>query len=147
MAWTTITRSCGHPDRVQLIGPYRERERKAAYLATITCEICRLEAGQQTAHAQQAQGMAALRGTPKQIAWAATIRRAQLAAIDRLLGTIAAGHAQAELADTSYTLLRQEASCSWWIEHRDDSPQALLAIRIREIQALRGKVLQHDTIT
>ena len=31
MAWETITFSCGHTERVQMYGPHKDRERKAAW--------------------------------------------------------------------------------------------------------------------
>jgi uncharacterized protein CbrC (UPF0167 family) len=85
MSQYLITHSCGHNCTIQIYGTntHGEREHKAAWLATRPCPDCLREqrtAGHEAASAAAAiwaasAGLPALDGTPKQVAWAETIRR------------------------------------------------------------------------
>ena len=68
MSKYTITHACGHEETVQLYGPYKDRERKAAWMADQECPECRVAA---KVAAARAKGLT--EGTDKQIAWAADI--------------------------------------------------------------------------
>lgn len=68
MSKYTITHACGHEETVQLYGPYKDRERKAAWMAEQDCPECRIKA---RAEAAKAKGLT--EGTDKQIAWAADL--------------------------------------------------------------------------
>lgn len=74
MALTDITYHCGHTARIQIYGTntHGERDRKAAWYATIDCPDChRRHAAAWCAD----NGCAPLEGSPRQVAWAETIRR------------------------------------------------------------------------
>ena len=79
MAWTTINYSCGHVGQVQMYGKHSERGRKAAWMEkNALCDECAAKArdeGNRKAAATNAEaGLPSLTGTPKQIAWAETLR-------------------------------------------------------------------------
>lgn len=77
---TNITHSCGHRTTVQLYGTnsHGERDRKAAWLATVPCPACakvergeeRAELNKQTAQDAAANDWPTLTGTERQIPWA-----------------------------------------------------------------------------
>ena len=83
MAKYDVKFSCGHTETISLIGPVAERERKIKYFEEYgVCSECykkQKEAEREKQNAENAQkaseyGMSELQGTPKQIAWANTIR-------------------------------------------------------------------------
>lgn len=79
MAWETITYSCGHTGREQLYGKHEARERTVAARAKYgLCEECAAKArdaqNQRAAQTNAEAGLPSLSGTPKQIAWAETLR-------------------------------------------------------------------------
>ena len=102
MAWTQITYSCGHEDRVQMYGPGRDRERKAEWMGGRLCPTCyatqrdaaHAEQSAAATQAAQATGLPALQGSPKQIAWAETIRQTLLTDLDSTVEKIAEGLAE-----------------------------------------------------
>ena len=79
MAWTTITYSCGHVGQEQLYGKHDARERTVAARAKYgLCEECaakeRDAQNQRAAQTNAEAGLPSLSGTPKQIAWAESLR-------------------------------------------------------------------------
>ena len=83
MAKYDVKFSCGHTETISLIGPVAERERKIKYFEEYgVCSECykkQKEAEREKQNAENSQkaseyGMSELQGTPKQIAWANTIR-------------------------------------------------------------------------
>ena len=79
MAWTTINYSCGHVGQVQMYGKHSERDRKAAWMEkNALCDVCAAKArdaqNQRAAQTNAEAGLPSLSGTPKQIAWAETLR-------------------------------------------------------------------------
>jgi hypothetical protein len=156
----SIEHSCGHEQEHQLYGPQRERDRKLAWLATRPCTACwraeqereREAANAEAAEANDASGYAALEGSPRQIAWAESIRQAELdtisrriaAADDHALGVFGAGRgcsiytwggledegqAVAAIVADGYAALARElerqTSAAWWIDHRDNLDEAV----------------------
>jgi len=137
MAQYTITHTCGHTTSTQLYGKGSERDSRRAYLASQPCAACKRAAANETAAVETA-GLPALTGSDKQIAWATTIRRDQMALltaeVERRLAGMAAKMAQ--LGDALTTEQRAGAaanqakygemiayaeaqtSASWWIDNR-----------------------------
>lgn len=82
MAWHYGTFSCGHDGRVDIIGPTKDRQRKADWHFSRKCEDCReterlkkIEKVNKLAAERAAEmELPRLKGTEKQIAWANTIR-------------------------------------------------------------------------
>lgn len=118
MALYGITYRCGHEDMVQIYGTnvHGERRKKAAWYGTIDCPTCRAAKAR-----QEHDGLPALEGTDKQVAWADDIR-------DEVLDEAQkdrdgwAGHGATEkqlaAADRIIAWLKDQASASWWIDHK-----------------------------
>ncbi|QHJ77139.1 MAG: hypothetical protein [Bacteriophage sp.] len=129
MAKYYITYKCGHEATVQINGTnvHGERERKAAWYGTIDCPECKAA---NTAKTNKNAGMADLDGSPKQVAWAESIRGELLPELDQERQGCAEHGATAEqLAqiDTVLAWLRDQQSAAWWIDHRLSSHAALRA--------------------
>lgn len=138
MAKYYITYKCGHEATVQINGTnvHGERERKAAWYGTIDCPKCKAA---NTVKANKDAGMAELDGSPKQVAWAESIRGELLPELDQERQSCAEHGATAEqLAqiDTVLTWLRDQQSAAWWIDHRLSSHTALRAAgqAVRDMQ-------------
>jgi hypothetical protein len=120
MAKYRITRTCGHPETLQIAGPVAGRDRQAEYESGRLCYECykaeqakqRTAASQTAAEAAKASGLPSLTGSDKQVAWAETIRAVAVqslnalrpmlqAAPDRKAADIAIGIIDATLARTS----------------------------------------------
>lgn len=141
MAWTTITYTCGHEDEIQLYGPGRERERKQAAMEAHECPECR---ARHATERDEAEGYAALTGSPKQVAWASDIRRNLVERIQRLC---AGKHADGErfvaegkvseaemqqmldkidgIVDKTIGGIRAETSARWLIDNQHASTDDL----------------------
>lgn len=129
MAKTTITRTCGHTETVNISGPYKGRERQEQYEASKLCRECyiaqqqaqREAANAAAAVASQEQGLPNLQGSEKQVAWAGTIRQDRLqpaAALRQHIEANATGDERTNLL-AALTAVEAETSAAWWIEHRD----------------------------
>lgn len=71
MAKYYITHSCGHEEEVELFGPGKERDRRIKQMESHECADCRAK------HATErdiSRGLSALKGSPKQVAWASDLR-------------------------------------------------------------------------
>ena len=129
MAKYLITRSCGHEERVSIAGPYAQRERRLAYEAEKLCRECwqaKRDAEREAARKAAAdwaaeQGLPELVGSPKQVAWAEAIRRDILADEDHVRGQLhkAPNEQERDRVVAILERIREEASASWWIDHRD----------------------------
>jgi hypothetical protein len=135
---TTITHTCGHTETVQMYGSSSERDSKAAWLAGKPCQECQRKAQQaQAAQSAQTQGVPALVGSDKQVAWATTIRAEQLGKVAAMRKEFEAiGRKQNVTEDVMAAQMGQfdglvakltaQTSASWWIDRRSNSAQALL---------------------
>lgn len=82
MAKYTIEHSCGHTVAHQIYGPVKGRDKQAERLGLQLCEACYrakrdtdlADAGRQAGESAATLGLVALKGSPKQIAWAETLR-------------------------------------------------------------------------
>lgn len=141
MAHYTIDHACGHKGAHQLTGKQSTRQWILGQRAQEPCPDCsraareeqlaivkaqREQANQAAAESNQAAGLPALKGTPKQIAWAESIRRDQLARIERY----ELHHDHLKGATTAAS---KQVDASWWIDHRDkhDVPYLLEALGFR----------------
>lgn len=117
MAKYTVTHTCGHEHEYQLIGKHTERERKIEWLEKQDCPTCRRKAEEEAAKAAtEGMELAQLIGSPKQIAWAESIRGN---AID---------HMRTYKPDFSWSpdnerraLAARIRTARWWIDNRDES--------------------------
>lgn len=131
MAQYTITHTCGHTQTHQIYGTNAkgQRDNKIAWLSEQVCTEC-YKAQQQaerdktnTANAQENnnRGYAVLTGTPKQIAWAETIRANILNNPTMELKPEARAK-NPEFFDKLKAVmdsLHQETSAVFWIDNRD----------------------------
>jgi hypothetical protein len=142
MAHYSIEHTCGHSSRVSLTGTYASRERELARLADGPCPDCRraeaqerraAESSQASAQAQ-AQGLPQLVGSPRQIAWAESIRAGLLpllqAAGERLLAASAGHEAEAARILAGIAAIRACTSAHAWIEARDGSPASVRGLGV-----------------
>lgn len=90
MAWYYGTYSCGHEGRVNIIGPHKDREWKKENAFSKMCPDCyqdhlkkqrELEKIEAEEKAKEL-GLPELQGTPKQVAWANTIRQNILTSLE-----------------------------------------------------------------
>ena len=112
-----ITHSCGHAEH-RIVGGYwaADKDREAGRLARRKCTSCVEEAKRSAAARVQLAALEQLgpvrlpplSGSPRQVAWAETIRLQQLAALHR-----ASPHVVEQAAR------REDAR--WWIDHRSDT--------------------------
>lgn len=123
MALFDIHHSCGHTTEQQIYGTdvNNERQRQAEKLGRGPCPDCRRrqydEGNRAAAEAAEAAGWPALTGTPKQIAWAQSLR-AQ--AVDHLSSQVRMAYAWTEdmMALAATLLVHGHTAASWWIDHR-----------------------------
>ena len=120
----SVAYACGHTKMIQLYGKNSERERKIAWMETTLCPECykaKMEAkreaeNEKAAEAAVQRGLCELSGSPKQIAWANTIREKWFAAAEDEMDT---AHPDAK-AILSYA--GQIAESRWWIDNREKEP-------------------------
>ena len=120
-----VTYTCGHVATIQLYGKTAERESRIKYLeGNCVCPECykaKMEAkreaeNEKAAEAAVQRGLCELSGSPKQIAWANTIREKWFAAAEDEMDT---AHPDAK-AILSYA--GQIAESRWWIDNRGKEP-------------------------
>lgn len=151
MAKWTIKHACGHDAVHHLSGSLKDRERKEQWLAEQVCPECRRAEQAQANEAAQAAnaeaGLPALEGTPKQIAWAESIRAGYAEQIDQIKARLEAAGGLDTLRTQSpaekvaaferqllcMDALLQKASASWWIDNRGKTLPQLIAAVASEI--------------
>lgn len=131
----TVRHTCGHQQEHQIYGTDTrgQRQSRADWLATQPCPDCARadravtrEAinAEATDHAADA-GWPDLTGTPKQVAWANTLRRDALDALpDQIPGRLTDDQRQRVAAIVQAAGLRQ-THAAWWIDNRDHITRAL----------------------
>lgn len=112
MAKYKITYACGCTKIVQLYGPESIRRVVAERLRSQQCPECK---GESAAEEAQTAGLVSLKGSPKQIAWAESIR---MNAFNhhRILSREASGYG--DFFRDTVRLLLNEPSAHWWISNR-----------------------------
>lgn len=120
MAKYTITYKCGHTAEVQLYGKYEDREKKIAWYKTIDCPECRAK---EAAAKAQADGLAVLTGSSKQVSWASDIRAEKLADAEKLATKV---NKNKDMFDGAINKMKGETSASWWIDRRNDTIMDIL---------------------
>lgn len=104
-----VTYTCGHVATIQLYGKTSERESRIKYLeGNCVCPECY--------KAQKTRGMQELSGSPKQVAWANTIREKVMAYIDKTMSI------EDERVKNLIQYINTSADtkyASWWIDRRD----------------------------
>lgn len=165
MTETLVTYSCGHSGYLSLFsGNDKKRAKDAAYYgARNICPACKAAAdaakSAQAAEMAKLAGLPTLTGTPKQIAWAETIRaqvlprlseiqHVALQAIDQSFAESAdadgsiCGTRHAAARDALIALIldvRDQPKADWWIDHRGGNG-ARVAIWIADKFYARTKI-------
>lgn len=140
MAWYYITYKCGHSDKVQIVGPTKNRQWIADSKAARLCSNCykekveadRAAESDRAAAAAKEQELPELHGTIKQVQYGETCRQSLLnklnANISRLVANIEAGRiSESKMPLAKETLSRYsvvltyicqyKTKASWWIEN------------------------------
>ncbi|MFD0405570.1 hypothetical protein [Kitasatospora sp. NPDC127116] len=130
---TLIRHCCGHEAIANITGPTATRDNRADWLATQLCPDCaRQQRAQTNASENQAAtdrarsaGWPVLTGTPKQTAWAESIRADAIDSMsDRLRQGLPGDIADQVLALWTPAALR-EIRAEWWIDHRAGTVRAV----------------------
>ena len=153
MARYQVTHSCGHERTVQITGTdvRGERKQKAAWLATRLCPSCakaaRDEDHQALNTAATAQAIAAglppLEGTPRQTAWAESIR---MGLFDQLRERAAGTPYENRTGDIMTVYMRAASAvtaASDWIESND--PRELIRDHLTDADRAALAAIQADT--
>jgi hypothetical protein len=114
-----ITHSCGHEQEHYIIGEYAaDYDRQAARLSRGKCDACRTQATALKASEARTVvldlGLGELQGSPKQIAWAETIRAKRLSVLERR-------------DRDAVMIVARITDAKWWIERRSDSDAVIIA--------------------
>ena len=118
MTQYSITCKCGHVETIRLYGSnaHGELDRRAELRACRECSACKAERSRKSHN-----GMAALEGTDRQVAYAAGIRRSILTAIWRNRAVWAEDKGSDDMlaaADRIIAWLKGRDKASWWISHK-----------------------------
>ena len=134
----TITRACGHEDEVEIDGPKRGREKRLKRERRFTCRACYFEKQRAEAEvAAEAHDLPALTGTPRQVAWAMTLRHKAIDEMERYLGELRGERKRLGVfankralfeagIDRAVQRLIGQTEAAWWIDRRFDPAPALL---------------------
>lgn len=109
-----ITYACGHDGRIDIAGPYKNREYLAERESRKLCPECysaklaadRAAASAAAAEQAKATGLPALTGSAKQIAWAETIRAKAVAELKILTAYLDALERKPALTDGNRLAIR-----------------------------------------
>ena len=132
---TTVTHTCGHKEDIAVFGKRADREKKIAWLESQPCAECR------AAEASKAAGMAALTGSPKQIAWAEDLRTESINAVQKIE---ARTETEAVHKDRLIKYLGSITSAAWWIENHGCAGSRMIISRAIKYAAEHGIDLTAD---
>ena len=127
-----IVRACGHTEVVSIYGAYKDRDNRLAYEETKVCAACYRAQKAAEADAAKAEvadvirqlGLPELEGTPKQVAWAQSIRAQRVRTLldeAKSIGKTAADFVAACQSTVRGDYVRRalcETSASAWIDGR-----------------------------
>lgn len=134
MARYQITFRCGHTGEVEIYGKVSERESKSKWYEGQLCRECYKRQQEEARKAESVDaaqrnadcgyGLPAISGTPKQVAWAETIR-------SKLVDYCVSHKLKFEQAESNPKIaaivsVMRNPSASWWIDHRSESPETII---------------------
>lgn len=120
MAKYTITHSCGHTSTVQIGGTVNSRDGQVARLESQPCWECQKQAASQAAAAKATDmALPALTGTPKQVAWAETIRIDKVRQLQALKNTINADAPESDKLIAIIDARVAKTNATYWIDNRE----------------------------
>lgn len=119
----TVKMACGHEETVELFGKGAERERKIHWLEENgLCKECR-----QSEELKKAEGLPALSGSEKQVAWAVKIRNSF---IEKFEGIATPD----PMFKKFMNWLKVQTEARWWIDHRDSMMRAIVQEFAKEVK-------------
>ena len=125
MAKYEIKHTCGHTSVQHIDGKSADQERKAEWFRARPCLEClRAEEIAEAKAGADAKGLPSLVGSPKQIAWAETIRGNKMQELDEEL---ARNGALSDAGKTAVAKLHGIADAKWWIDNRGMLAMSMLA--------------------
>jgi len=135
-----VVHVCGHDAEHELRGPLHSRRWQAGKRAEQPCPTC-WRAGRNAADAQNValaneRGWPALDGSPRQVAWATTIRGDLVDELPcRMVELVQAGEhrgkvfpAQQDALVLARNICLEQTSAAWWIRGKGNLGEALLAV-------------------
>ncbi|MBW2149990.1 MAG: hypothetical protein JRI22_23650 [Deltaproteobacteria bacterium] len=125
MAKTTIKMACGHEEEHHISGYYDSRRYR-------TERMCRDCWRRELARANRERILPSLTGTPKQIAWAESIRAKMIPEMEKLICLLFRGTWNMMSGSAILQQVREQTSAGWWIENRHNTLLALRDIAKKE---------------
>ena len=118
MAKYTINYTCGHTETIQLTGKVSDRIRRIERMEQGECPSCiRNKQNAQAQQASESRGLSELTGTPKQVAWATTIRENVCKALDKVRKIATNDQAKAMIEKWEQGI-NSKTDAAWWIDNR-----------------------------
>ena len=154
MAKYDIKMACGHIETHQIYGPVKSRPAQEKNIGYRQCRECNtldmLDRGASSAAKNAMDGLPILKGSPKQIAWAETLRAEALAAdadfvsasMDIGSKALAAGKGTQEEYDlmasqlnAGFAQVRANKTAGYWIDNRSHNGGYRVKQAIKTLQA------------
>lgn len=124
-----LSHACGHATEQWLPTDDAARGERRAFHANQPCWECRRELEREGAQERAtAWRLPALQGTPKQVAWALSLRDRALDEAHEMRDRLQAMGTPMAPLDEAIARLEAKTSAAWWIDHREDTPDTLLMI-------------------
>lgn len=134
MAWFYGTYACGHEGRVQIYGPTKDRQWKADREFSKLCPECWAKKLAEDRERQNAEatakaaemGLPELTGTPKQVAWANTLRQRLIDKFDEEFKDdrrkeLYKKRYGVSMDDLKNFIVRNRTEATYYIDRRNDS--------------------------
>ncbi|MFI8206677.1 hypothetical protein [Streptomyces sp. NPDC085937] len=154
MAKYTVTRACGHQERVDLIGPHRKREYALEQMEGSDCYACveekRQKENEENAAAARAAGWPTLTGSERQMAWAETLRAAAVAKTRDSAAWWPEKYPELEEnpAGIIEAALLAQTSAAWWIDNRGGEIAGAVTVAAADVARALGllQLLQREDL-
>lgn len=142
-----VTGSCGHTYTTQLFGPGKNREYWLGRLAGEPCDECKEAARKAKIEKENTEsaawaldlGLPELTGSPKQVAWAESIRKNIYTAFDKLDKRVTDRYGDGWQYREAWESFRREVflneEAKWYIEHQDNYNEYFIPDRFKEYLA------------
>lgn len=131
--YTVKCDECGCEFQIVLFGKMSQREWHLEHDSHI-CDDCtarlRAEQNAKAAAENAAAGLPVLEGTPKQVAWAESIRAKLLAEVRDAV--------RDNVKDAAVAVISAHTSASWWIDNRFEGGRGLVSDHAKEIVKQMG---------
>lgn len=138
MAKYTITCACGHEHTFSLVGPHKSREWYLEKAKDEDCPACKEEArkaaiefeNKVAAEKSAEMELPELEGSPKQVAWANTLRIAFIDIMEKKMSKVKPEYA--DMFQRFYEMITSETSAKFFIDTRDENISELFRKFVEE---------------